>query len=235
VWAYLVYSILLIFLVIILYKFQEKKIQKKQEQRIIAERKKHEEEQKNLAYQHQLALEKAEKELIQLKNEKLESEISFKNAELASTAMNLVQKKEFLLKIKDELNKINKSGRESIESADLKKLLKELSEEKNLNDEWEHFSMHFNKVHSDFLLKLKAQFPDLTANELKLCAYLRMNLSSKEIAQLMSISTRGVEIGRYRLRKKLQIPSDINLFRFLLDIEGSNDANSNEEEMNEKK
>lgn len=235
VWAYLVYSILLIFLVIILYKFQEKKIQKKQEQRIIAERKKHEEEQKNLAYQHQLALEKAEKELIQLKNEKLESEISFKNAELASTAMNLVQKKEFLLKIKDELNKINKSGRESIESADLKKILKELSEEKNLNDEWEQFSMHFNKVHSDFLLKLKAQFPDLTANELKLCAYLRMNLSSKEIAQLMSISTRGVEIGRYRLRKKLQIPSDINLFRFLLDIEGSNDANSNEEEMNEKK
>ncbi|MGC8750420.1 MAG: ligand-binding sensor domain-containing protein [Hydrotalea sp.] len=222
IWAYLVYGILLIVMIMFLYKFQENKIQQKQEKRMLEERKKYEEEQRNLEYQHQLALEKAEKELIQLKNEKLESEINFKNAELASTAMNLVQKKEFLLKIKDELSKINKSGKEQIELNELKKILKELSEEKNLNDEWEQFSVHFNQVHSNFLLKLKSLYPDLTANELKLCAYLRMNLSSKEIAQLMSISTRGVEIGRYRLRKKLQIPSDANLFRFLLDIEESN-------------
>jgi DNA-binding CsgD family transcriptional regulator len=201
---------------------------------MLEERKKYEEEQRNLAYQHQLALEKAEKELIQLKNEKLESEINFKNAELASTAMNLVQKKEFLLKIKDELSKINKSGKEQIELSELKKILKELSEEKNLNDEWEQFSVHFNQVHSNFLLKLKSLYPDLTANELKLCAYLRMNLSSKEIAQLMSISTRGVEIGRYRLRKKLQIPSDTNLFRFLLDIEESNSDSDNASSGNEK-
>jgi DNA-binding CsgD family transcriptional regulator len=71
-------------------------------------------------------------------------------------------------------------------------------------------------VHSDFLISLKDKFPTLSGNELKLCTYLRMNLSSKEIAQLMNISVRGVEIGRYRLRKKLQIPTEVNLFEFLL-------------------
>ena len=136
--------------------------------------------------------------------------------------MNLVQKKEFLLKIKEELNKINqinKSGKETIETSELKKILRSLTEDEKLNDEWEQFSIHFNKVHGDFLIILKEKFPDLKPHELKLCAYLRMNLSSKEIAHLMSISVRGVEISRYRLRKKLQIPTDVNLFQFLFEIE----------------
>ena len=79
--------------------------------------------------------------------------------------------------------------------------------------------MHFDNVHSDFLSALKDKYPGLSANELKLSAYLRMNLSTKEIAQLMHISIRGVEISRYRLRKKLQIPTETNLFDFLLRLD----------------
>ena len=220
--AWFIYFLLACGTFYLLYKKQEQKIQKKQEKKLLEEREKYEEEQKNIAYLHQLALEKSEKELVQLKNEKLESEIEFKNSELASTAMNLVQKKEFLLKIKEELNKINqinKSGKETIETSELKKILRSLTEDEKLNDEWEQFSIHFNKVHGDFLIILKEKFPDLKPHELKLCAYLRMNLSSKEIAHLMSISVRGVEISRYRLRKKLQIPTDVNLFQFLFEIE----------------
>jgi DNA-binding CsgD family transcriptional regulator len=82
-------------------------------------------------------------------------------------------------------------------------------------------------VHSDFLFTLKEKYPDLKAHELKLCAYLRMNLSSKEIAQLMSISVRGVEISRYRLRKKLDIPTETNLFQFLFDIHLAKNGHSN--------
>jgi DNA-binding CsgD family transcriptional regulator len=93
-----------------------------------------------------------------------------------------------------------------------------LSEEEKLNDEWEQFSIHFNNVHGDFLIKLSEKYPILKAHELKLSAYLRMNLTSKEIAQLMSISVRGVEISRYRLRKKLNIPTETNLFQFLFEI-----------------
>ena len=78
---------------------------------------------------------------------------------------------------------------------------------------------HFDKVHSDFLVKLKETHPTVTGNELKLSAYLRMNLSTKEIAQLMNISVRGVEISRYRLRKKLGLPSEVGLFDYLIKVE----------------
>jgi DNA-binding CsgD family transcriptional regulator len=87
-----------------------------------------------------------------------------------------------------------------------------------MDDDWEQFAVHFNKVHSNFLIMLKEKFPNLNAHELKLCAYLRMNLTSKEIAQLLGISVRGVEISRYRLRKKLQVSTETNLFQFLFDI-----------------
>jgi DNA-binding CsgD family transcriptional regulator len=77
-------------------------------------------------------------------------------------------------------------------------------------------------VHLDFLRSLKKSYPNLTPNELKLCAYLHMNLGSKEIAQHMKISVRGVEIGRYRLRKKLKISTETNLFDFLLEFSSFN-------------
>jgi DNA-binding CsgD family transcriptional regulator len=74
-------------------------------------------------------------------------------------------------------------------------------------------------VHSDFVVNLKEKHASVTGNEIKLCTYLRMNLSTKEIAQLMNISVRGVEISRYRLRKKLQLPSEVNLFDYLISLQ----------------
>ena len=207
IWSIGIYGLLLFVLLYYFYKLQAKKYSKR-----------YQEQQKELELKHQIELEKTEKELIQLKNEKLETEIEFKNSELASSAMNLVQKKEFILKIKETLQHLNKNEKESMDSQDLKKLLRSLSEEEKLNDEWEQFSIHFNNVHGDFLIKLSEKYPSLKAHELKLCAYLRMNLTSKEIAQLMSISVRGVEISRYRLRKKLNIPTETNLFQFLFEI-----------------
>lgn len=207
IWSIGIYGLLLFVLLYYFYKLQAKKYSKR-----------YQEQQKELELKHQIELEKTEKQLIQLKNEKLETEIEFKNSELASSAMNLVQKKEFILKIKETLQHLNKNEKESMDSQDLKKLLRSLSEEEKLNDEWEQFSIHFNNVHGDFLIKLSEKYPTLKAHELKLCAYLRMNLTSKEIAQLMSISVRGVEISRYRLRKKLNIPTETNLFQFLFEI-----------------
>jgi DNA-binding CsgD family transcriptional regulator len=221
IWAIIFYMLLFVLLFYLVYKQQEKAIHKRQEQKMLEERRVHEEKQQMLSYQHQLELEKSEKELMQLSNEKLESE-------LASTAMNLVQKKEFILRIKDEISKLNKQGSEQIDSTELKKILRSLTAEDKLDEEWDQFSIHFNKVHGNFLTNLKNKFPDLKAHELKLCAYLRMNLSSKEIAQLLSISVRGVEISRYRLRKKLQLQPKEDLFQFLfnLDNPGGNSESS---------
>src|SRR6201985_4014653 len=101
---------------------------------------------------------------------------------------------------------------------EFKKMLRILGEENKMDKDWEQFAVHFDKVHSDFLQILKGAFPLLSSHELKLCAYLRMNLSSKEIAQLENISVRGAEISRYRLRKKLKISTETNLFDFLMGL-----------------
>lgn len=180
---------------------------------------KHDEEQKKLQYLHQLEIDKAEKELIALRNEKLQAEIDFKNSELATTAMHLVQKGELITKLRNELNQVLKGMESSSGQTDVKKMIKILAEDEKKDSQWENFAQHFDKVHNDFLIKLKEKHPTLSNNELKLAAYLRMNLSTKEIAQLMNISVRGVEIGRYRLRKKLGIDTATSLFEYLIKIE----------------
>lgn len=204
-----IYFVLIISAAWLLYRYQKKKF--------ISQQIRFEEEQKRLQYLHQLEMDKAEKELVKLRNEKLEAEIHHKNTELASTAMHLVQKGELLGKIKDQMLKMKMNTEPAKDSADLKKILRSISDEDKLDEQWEQFSFHFDKVHSDFLVTIKNKFPSLTPNDLKLCAYLRMNLSTKEIAQLMNISVRGVEISRYRLRKKLQMPSDVSLFDYLIE------------------
>jgi DNA-binding CsgD family transcriptional regulator len=101
---------------------------------------------------------------------------------------------------------------------DLKRMMKTVDDENTVETDWNQFSMHFDSVHSNFLMVIKERFPNLSPSELKLCAYLRMNLSTKEIAQLMNISARSVEVSRYRLRKKLQLPSEVNFFSYFLSI-----------------
>jgi ligand-binding sensor domain-containing protein/DNA-binding CsgD family transcriptional regulator len=219
IWARACYVLLFLCGVYILYVLLQRKF-KAQQQR-------HEEEQKRLLYLHQLELEKTDKEIVKLKNEKLVAEIQHKNTELASVAMHLVQKGELLGKIKDQMVKLKKHAENEKDSDDLKKIIRVISDEDKIDKQWEQFTMHFDNVHSDFLSALKAKHPSLSSNELKLSAYLRMNLSTKEIAQLMNISVRGVEISRYRLRKKLQIPTEKNLFDFLVKIESENGNNNN--------
>src|SRR5690606_36681720 len=180
------------------------------------QQKKHQKEQERLKYLHQLELEHNEKEIIKLRNEKLEADVNFKNKELATTTMHLVQRGKVLAKIKEELMALSQSHNIQNDSPDIKRVMRLLNEVERNDADWDQFAIHFDHVHSNFLTILKEELPDLTPNELKLCAYLKMNLSSKEIAQLMSITIRAVEVSRYRLRKKLKITSDVNLFDFLI-------------------
>ncbi|MCU0447137.1 MAG: hypothetical protein MUE85_19755, partial [Microscillaceae bacterium] len=218
IWAYILYFLLILGWLLAILKVQSRRHKSRQEAKRLADRQKFEEEQKQMAYQHQLELTESEKEIAQLRNEKLDAEIKHKNAELAGVTMNLVQKKEFILKLKKELQELQKKYNVGGDNVELKKLLKVLFEEEKLDDEWDRFSQHFNSVHGDFLTILKNKAPSLSPHDLRLCAYLRMNLSSKEIAPLMGISLRGVEISRYRLRKKLNLPTELNLVDYLLNI-----------------
>ncbi len=209
-WAYLFYFIVFVVGNYVAYLWLKNKFR--------AQRGRYEAEQKRLLYIHELEISNSESKLVSLRNEKLESEIDFKNSELASSAMHLLKKGELLTKIKGALSQLIKEIDNTHAITELKKMVKTLSEDEHMDEEWENFSNHFDKVHSDFLSELKELHPSVSANELKLSAYLRMNLSTKEIAQLMSISVRGVEISRYRLRKKLALASEVTLFDYLINI-----------------
>ena len=235
-WMYFIYAGLIGLIIYIIHRFQRRKFLQQQEKHEEERRKleylnklqkeKFEEEQKQLTYLHQLELERTENEIIRLRNEKLEAEIQLKNTELASTTLNLIQKGEMLVKVKEEFVRMKKVSEIDKESEDYKKILKMLGDDK-MKKNWEQFAVHFDKVHSDFLVSVKAAYPNLTPSELKLCAYLRLSLSSKEIAQIMNITIKSVELGRHRLRKKLGIAPDVNLFNFLLNFHSEIHSNKN--------
>ncbi|TVZ57217.1 regulatory LuxR family protein [Lutibacter sp. Hel_I_33_5] len=151
-----------------------------------------------------------EKELMKIKNDQLRLDVNGKNRELAISTMSLLKKNEFLSLIKTELKDV-----ENRKAYDVVRLI-----DKNLNntDDWEMFKEAFNNADKDFIKKLKTSHPNLTPNDLRLCAYLRLNLSSKEIAPLLNISPRSVEVKRYRLRKKMSLPHDANLTDYILEI-----------------
>lgn len=150
-------------------------------------------------------------QLMRFRNEKLREDIESKNRELGISTMNLIKKNEFLNNIKSELQSIDNER-------DLKKVIKIIDRNLNNNDDWNLFQEAFNNADKDFLKKIKEIHPSLTSNDLRLCAYLRLNLSSKEIAPLLNISPRSVEVKRYRLRKKMELPHEASLSDYILEV-----------------
>ncbi|MEJ5964366.1 helix-turn-helix transcriptional regulator [Pedobacter immunditicola] len=158
-----------------------------------------------------------DKQISKIQTEKLQAALAGKNRELANAAMNLVYKNELLQKISDEILKIKDENGKPLPEKQLLKIQKVIDEGMNNERDWNLFEQSFNEAHENFFKKLKSGHPELVPNDLKLCAFLHMNMSSKEIASLLNISLRGVEIRRYRLRKKLKVPHDKNLVEFLLE------------------
>lgn len=217
-WAYSLFLLLFVAVLYYFYKRQQRKYALQQQLKLQEQQRKYAEEQKQLQLQHQVAIQESEKKIIELKNEKLEAEVLHKNTELASSAMNLVRKKEILSKLKEDLVQYKEIPEADKRAKEFLKIIRVIDKELDQNEEWEQFAIHFDTVHTNYLKKLTDNFPGLTISDLKLAAYLRLNLTSKEIAQLMNISIRGVETSRYRLRKKLGITNETNLFDFLLKV-----------------
>lgn len=210
IWAYLLYLAIFILIGYLLLKFQQ--------QRLALHRKQYEEEQERLKYLHSLELDRKAKGLIALQNAKLEGELQFKNKELATVTMHLVERGSLLSNIKDELLAVIKKLNIPGLPYEFRSVFKMISDTEKNDDDWNRFALYFDQVHNNFLSILKAKFPLLSSTDLKLCAYLRLNLTSKEIAQILNISLKGVEVSRYRIRKKLNLPTETNLYDFLLEI-----------------
>lgn len=158
----------------------------------------------------------SEQEIVKLRNEKLRSEIDHMNKELTSSTIHLINKNELLNNVKLGLSEILRRKEKANYGDDLKRIIKNIDQNITSDSDWKHFELHFNHVHGNFTNRLLEKFPKLTPQEIKLSAYLRLNLTTKEIAHLLNISVRGVEISRYRLRKKLMLDRNDNLTDFML-------------------
>lgn len=155
-----------------------------------------------------------EQQLMKIKNEQLSQDFDAKNKELALSTMSLIKKDELLALIKEDLKgSTAEGGKNNIKSV-ISTITRNISEDKS----WNVFKEAFDTADKDFLKKVKAAHPTLTPNDLRLCAYLRLNLSSKEVAPLINISVRSVEIKRYRLRKKMELPHEQGLVEYILSI-----------------
>ena len=204
----LLYAITFVLFIFIMYLLHNRKIHK--EQALMNE--KFEKEQEELLRKKTI---ENDKKIIQLKNESLRNELKLKSKQLANSAMALVKKNETLQELKQELI----SHKEEFNNYySYKKLIKKVNSSIEHEDEWEVFEHNFNQVHEEFFAKLKKKHSALTHKDLKICAYIKMNLSTKEIAPLMNISVRGVETHRYRLKKKLDLDNDNSLSDYLLNF-----------------
>ncbi|OJJ16144.1 hypothetical protein BKI52_35855 [marine bacterium AO1-C] len=160
---------------------------------------------------------KTELENKRLKEQQLQYTLETQNKSLTSHALLIIQKNKMLSQVKEKLWEIVQT-----DNRDAKKRLKQvvsfIGNGLSFDKDWQEFKTIFEQVHEDFFEKLKATYPDLTSTEIRLCALLKLNLNSKDIATIMGISQDSLRIARYRLRKKLQLPKGSNLISFILNI-----------------
>jgi DNA-binding CsgD family transcriptional regulator len=163
--------------------------------------------------QHEL-----EKEIEKLKSDKLQIKILAKDKELVNNSLQVVKKNKTLNTIISKLKEIDTNILDDSTKSEFNKLHKSIVKEVNTDKSWKDLEKHIKNVHFDFLKRLKEKYPTVSPRELDLSTYLLMNMSTKEIAEIMNISNGGVELARYRLRKKLGLNKKENLIGFLMSI-----------------
>lgn len=204
-WSRTFYVVLLVSILLYLYslhirktKYQQAKALKKLERRLAKQE------------------EESNKEILRLKSHQLEQDVIRKSEEIANTTMVLIKKSELLLEIKEEVLNLKNEQNGQPTAKIYNNILHLIDSNISNENDWHVFEDNFNTVHEEFFMKLVNAYPGLSPSDMKLAALLRMNHSSKEIAQLLNITYRSVELKRYRLRKKLDIGAEVNLSEFMI-------------------
>jgi len=157
----------------------------------------------------------AEKQVIRIRNEALRSKMVHKEKELANATMHIIHKNEFLVQLKERLKKLQKLNSKEDRDRKVDYLIKNIDKDIDSESYWKVFETHLEQVHEEFLKRLQENHSDLNIREKKLCAYLKMGMSSKEIASLMNISYRAIENNRYYLRQKLNVQKGESLVSYI--------------------
>ncbi len=212
--AYICYLILIMIAIWAVYRWDDTRVKRKKQQAIV------EKDKELYAMEKEYEEEKArnEKQIIQLEKEKLEHDLQHKSQEMANLMINFVRKNEMLTEIKAEIAKVatilrGEGSREGKQQ--LIRINSKIDSNIQSDEVLKRIEDQFDLIHNNFMKRLHAKHPDLSNNERMMCAYLKMNLSTKEIAPLLNISVRGVETIRYRLRKKFKLEREDSLTDYL--------------------
>ena len=212
--AYLVYILLAITSIFFIRNRIKMKIRKNKYYETIEQRRLYlEKESKIRQEQYEL-----EKENEKLKKDKLKTKILAKDKELVNNSLQVVNKNKILNGIIHKLKDINTESFDETTKSQFTKLNKSIVREVNTDKSWKDLEKHIKNVHFDFLKRLKEKHPTISPRELDLSTYLLMNMSTKEIAEIMNVSSRGVEVSRHRLRKKMGLDTKENLVSYLMSI-----------------
>ncbi|MFH1160211.1 MAG: response regulator [bacterium] len=172
------------------------------------------EKEKNQRLQERI---RAEQKINQLLKQKHQMELDLINRELATSSIFISQKNKIIGLIRKDLNRLIKKGK-SITRNEVSEVLDTIDENIKFDNDWYRIKAHFEKIHPGFFDQLRKTHPQLTPTDHKLCALLRMNLATKEIAHILKITAPSTEISRIRLRKKLDLPKGVNLVQFICNV-----------------
>ena len=189
-------------------------------ERIISELKNEIEQRKKVEKERNLRLQeriRAEQKVNQLLKQKHHMEIDLINRELATSSIFISQKNKIIGLIKKDINRLLRTEKH-ITKIEIAKVLKTIDENIKFDNDWYRIKAHFEKIHPGFFDRLRKKYPQLTPNDHKLCALLRMNLNTKEISHILKITAPSTEISRIRLRKKLELPKGINLTQYICEV-----------------
>ncbi len=148
----------------------------------------------------------------QLREKQMQNEIEFKESQLTAMTAQMLQKNELMQELKNKLEEDKNISKDS-------PISKIINKGQNQDRDWNDFNSHFESINKNFYTRLKQSYPDISPNDLKICALIKLNLSIKEMASILNISPDSVKTARYRLRKKLQMNTEDNLTDFILNLE----------------
>ena len=209
--AYLVFILIIAFVLTVIFN---RKIEVSRQKEKLKAHEKYKEKEERLTNE---ALQ-AEKEMIKMRNDKLRSEMKFKEDELAGLTVHIIQKNNLLSELQGQLKRIKRIKVHDESERKIDNLIKKIDKDIDNESNWQLFENQFEQVHHTFLTRLVEKHSDLTDKERKLCAYIRMGMASKEIASLMNISTRSVENNRYKLRQKLGLMAGDDLSKYISEV-----------------
>ena len=158
-----------------------------------------------------------EQKLEQAENKQLKLDLAYKNRELATSTLLVHHKNEVLSNIQSELTLIQNElpGKWSPKLVKIQKIIKENG---NLEEDWEQLKLHFDQVHPNFFRTLQETFDNLSKNDLRLCAYIRINLTNKEIGRILNVGFKSIQVAKYRLKKKLGLTKEQDLSEFIQQV-----------------